>query len=51
MALGFLVIMYLVLQRIVNSPTGRVMVRPFARMKSRVQMIGYNPAVYRSLAF
>ena len=50
MALAFLVILYLVLQRIVNSPTGRIF-QAIRENESRVQMIGYNPAVYRSLAF
>ncbi len=49
-ALAFAVIMYLVTRRVVNSPAGRV----FAALReneSRVQMIGYNPAVYRTIAF
>jgi branched-chain amino acid transport system permease protein len=50
LALGFLVIMYLLLQRIVNSPTGRIF-QAIRENESRVQMIGYNPVVYRSLAF
>lgn len=50
LALGFLVIMYLLLQRIVNSPTGRIF-QAIRENDSRVQMIGYNPVVYRSLAF
>jgi branched-chain amino acid transport system permease protein len=49
-ALAFMVGMYLVLRRIVNSPTGRVF-EAIRENESRVQMIGYNPAVYRSFAF
>ncbi len=49
-ALAFAVIMYLVTRRIVNSPTGRVFVA-LRDNESRVQMIGYNPAVYRAIAF
>ncbi|HNZ01296.1 MAG TPA: branched-chain amino acid ABC transporter permease [Anaerolineaceae bacterium] len=49
-ALGFAVLMYLILRRVVNSPTGRVMVA-VRENESRVSMIGYNPAIYRSVAF
>ena len=48
--LGFLVLMYLVMRRVVNSPTGRVMVA-IRDNEDRVSMIGYNPAIYRSAAF
>lgn len=48
--LAFLVVMYLVMRRIVSSPTGRVMVA-IRDNESRVSMIGYNPAVFRSVAF
>jgi branched-chain amino acid transport system permease protein len=48
--LGFLVLMYLLMRRVVNSPTGRVMVA-IRDNEDRVSMIGYNPAVYRSAAF
>jgi len=48
--LGFLAVMYLVMRRIVNSPTGRVMIA-IRDNESRVSMIGYNPTVYRSVAF
>ena len=48
--LGFLVVMYLVMKRIVNSPTGKVLVA-IRENESRVCMIGYNPAVFRSMAF
>ncbi len=49
-ALAFMLIMYLVTRRIVNSPTGRIFVA-IRENESRVRMIGYNPAVYRSIAF
>jgi branched-chain amino acid transport system permease protein len=49
-ALAFMVLIYLLLQRIVHSPTGRIFLA-IRENESRVQMIGYNPAVYRSLAF
>jgi len=48
--LAFLAIMFVVMRRIVNSPTGRVLVA-IRENESRVNMIGYNPAVYRSVAF
>ncbi len=48
--LFFLALMFLVMRRVVNSPTGRVMVA-VRENESRVSMIGYNPAVYRSVAF
>jgi branched-chain amino acid transport system permease protein len=48
--LAFLAAMYLVMMRIVNSPTGRVMVA-IRDNENRVSMIGYNPAVFRSVAF
>ena len=46
----FLVLMYLVMRRIVNSPTGKVLIA-IRENEGRVNMIGYNPAVYRSIAF
>jgi branched-chain amino acid transport system permease protein len=49
-ALAFLVLMFFVLRRVVQSPTGRVMVA-VRENESRARMIGYNPAVYRSVAF
>ncbi|HET89964.1 MAG TPA: branched-chain amino acid ABC transporter permease [Chloroflexi bacterium] len=49
-ALAFAVVMYLVTRRIVHSPMGRVFVA-LRENESRARMIGYNPAVYRSLAF
>lgn len=48
--LFFLAAMFLVMRRMVNSPTGRVLVA-IRDNESRVSMIGYNPAVYRSVAF
>ena len=48
--LAFLAIMFVVMRRIVNSPTGKVLVA-IRENESRVNMIGYNPAVYRSVAF
>lgn len=49
-ALIFLVVMYLVMKRIVQSPTGKVMVA-VRENENRVRMIGYNPGTYRSVAF
>jgi branched-chain amino acid transport system permease protein len=49
-ALAFMLVMYFVARRIIHSPTGRVFIA-LRENESRVQMIGYNPAVYRSLAF
>ena len=48
--LAFAVIMYIVTRRIIHSPTGRVFIA-LRENESRTRMIGYNPAVYRSLAF
>jgi branched-chain amino acid transport system permease protein len=50
LALAFMVLVYLGLRRLVNSPTGRVF-QAIRENEDRVQMIGYNPAVFRSLAF
>ena len=50
LALAFMVATYLVLQRIVNSPTGRIF-QAIRENESRMRMIGYNPVIYRSLAF
>ncbi len=50
LTLGFLVAMFLVMRRIVSSPTGRVMVA-IRDNENRVSMIGFNPAIYRSVAF
>ncbi|MGC9399848.1 MAG: branched-chain amino acid ABC transporter permease [Anaerolineae bacterium] len=49
-ALAFMLLMYFVARRIIHSPTGRVFIA-LRENESRAQMIGYNPAVYRSLAF
>ncbi len=49
-ALIFMVVMYLLLRRTVNSPTGRVFVA-VRENESRARMIGYNPATYRMVAF
>ncbi|MEW6178915.1 MAG: branched-chain amino acid ABC transporter permease [Chloroflexota bacterium] len=49
-ALGFALAMYLLMRRIVDSPTGRVFVA-IRENESRVRMIGYNPVVFRSIAF
>lgn len=49
-ALIFMVVMYLVMRRVVNSPTGRVFVA-VRENESRARMIGYNPASYRTIAF
>jgi branched-chain amino acid transport system permease protein len=49
-ALAFLVLMFLILKRIVQSPTGRVMVA-VRENESRARMIGFNPSLYRSVAF
>jgi branched-chain amino acid transport system permease protein len=50
LALAFLVVIYLLLQRIVNSPAGRIF-QAIRENESRVRMIGYNPATFRALAF
>lgn len=49
-ALGFVVLMYLLLRRVVQSPTGRIFIA-MRENEARVRAIGYNPAVYRTLAF
>lgn len=49
-SLGFLVICYFLMKRIVNSPTGRVIVAN-RENENRMRMIGYNPVVYRTIAF
>ncbi len=50
LALAFAVVMYLITQRLVDSPVGRVFIA-LRENESRVLMIGYNPRLYRSLAF
>jgi len=49
-SLAFLLVSYLVMKRMVNSPTGRVVVAN-RENEDRMRMIGYNPVVYRSIAF
>lgn len=49
-ALGFALLMYLIMRRIVDSPAGRVFIA-IRENESRVRMIGYNPVVFRSIAF
>jgi branched-chain amino acid transport system permease protein len=49
-SLGFLLLCYLVMKRMVNSPTGRVIVAN-RENEERMRMIGYNPVVYRTIAF
>lgn len=48
--LAFLVIMYLLLQLLVNSPTGRIF-QAIRENQNRVEAIGYNPAIFRGIAF
>lgn len=48
--LAFMIIMLIVLKKVVSSPTGRVMIA-VRENESRVKMIGYNPGLYRSVAF
>jgi branched-chain amino acid transport system permease protein len=47
---AFMVIMYLVMKRITDSPPGRVFVA-LRENESRVRMIGFNPVTYRTMAF
>ena len=49
-ALVFAVLMYLLARRVVNSPTGKIFVA-IRENESRVRMIGYNPAAFRTVAF
>jgi branched-chain amino acid transport system permease protein len=49
-SLAFLVLMYFLMKRVTESPTGRVFVA-VRENESRVRMIGYNPATYRTVAF
>ena len=48
--LGFMILMYLTLRRITLSPMGRVFVS-IRENESRARMIGYSPALYRTVAF
>ncbi len=50
LALVFAVAMFLVVRRIMHSPTGRVFVA-LRENEDRARAIGYNPVVYRTLAF
>jgi len=49
-SLAFLLISYLVLKRVTNSPTGHVIVAN-RENEDRMRMIGYNPVTYRTIAF
>lgn len=49
-ALIFLFVCYMVMKRMVNSPTGRVIIAN-RENEDRMRMIGYNPVVYRTIAF
>ena len=49
-ALFFLIIMFFFLKRVVQSPTGHVLVA-LRENENRARMIGYNPITYRTLAF
>lgn len=48
--LAFLVLMFLLLQLLVNSPTGRIF-QAIRENPSRVEAIGLNPVIFRSIAF
>jgi branched-chain amino acid transport system permease protein len=48
-ALGFCLLMYLILRRVVDSPTGRVMVA-IRENEPRAQMIGYNTFWFKLIA-
>lgn len=49
-ALAFMVIAYFVVRRFTNSPVGRVIVAS-RENEDRMRMIGYNPALYRTITF
>jgi len=49
-ALIFLFVCYLLMKRMVNSPTGRVIIAN-RENEDRMRMIGYNPFIYRTIAF
>ncbi len=49
-ALAFMVIAYFVVRRFTNSPVGRVIVAS-RENENRMRMIGYNPAIYRTITF
>ena len=50
LAMALMVLVYLGLSRVVNSPTGRIF-QAVRENENRARMIGYNPVIYRSLAF
>lgn len=50
LALLFFVVAFLVARRLVNSPTGRVMIA-IRENENRTMMIGYNPIWYKLIAF
>lgn len=49
-ALIFMIVCYFILRRFTNSPTGRVVVAT-RENEDRMRMIGYNPAIYRTITF
>ena len=49
LALGFALLMYVVARRVVNSPTGRVMIA-IRENEDRALMLGYNTFVYKLIA-
>ena len=49
LALLFMVVMYMFIRRVVDSPTGKIFVA-MRENEDRARAIGYNPAVYRTLA-
>ncbi len=49
-ALFFMVVIYLFLKRVVESPTGKIFIA-IRENENRVRMIGYNPVTFRSFAF
>lgn len=49
-ALIFLILAYFTVRRLTNSPVGRVIVAS-RENEDRMRMIGYNPAVYRTITF
>lgn len=49
-ALLFMFLCYMIMKRMVNSPTGRVIIAN-RENEDRMRMIGYNPVVYRTIAF
>lgn len=49
LSLGFAILMYVVARRIVNSPTGRVMIA-IRENEDRALMLGYNTFIYKLIA-